>query len=73
MESTKGTVKYYTPKLRKSWRLDEDEPEELKCREKQLQEYKNAALRKVVFGLRDILLGYFNQILGNPHAHMIHL
>jgi len=53
----KVAVKYYTPTLCKSWRLDEDEPEGLKCWEKQPQEYKNAALKKVVFVLRDSLLG----------------
>jgi hypothetical protein len=57
MESMSGIVKYYTPTLRTTWKLDEDEPEGLKCGEKQLQEYKNAALRKVVSVLRDILEG----------------
>ena len=67
------TVKYYKPTLHKSLRLDEGEPEGLKCEEKQFQEYKNAALRKVAFVLRYIPKGYSNQVLGNPHAYMIHL
>jgi len=39
-------IRYYTPVLRKSLRLDEDEPEGLKCGQKELQEYKNAILKK---------------------------
>jgi len=73
MESMTRTVKYYTPTLRKSWRLDEDEPEGLKCGEKQLQEHKNTALQKVVFVLLDILQGLFNQVLRKPHAQMNHV
>jgi hypothetical protein len=57
MDSMTRTVKYYKPTLRKSLRLDEDEPEGLKCGEEQFQEYKNANLRKVVFVLRYILKG----------------